>query len=96
MGIKEFQKMIEDIYFKKDSDRGPEKSFLWFSEEVGELAEVIRKRDREKMPNEFADVLAWLFTLASMMDIDMEAAAKGKFGEGCPYCKGTPCRCSEA
>ncbi|MDP6110882.1 MAG: MazG nucleotide pyrophosphohydrolase domain-containing protein [Planctomycetota bacterium] len=96
MKISEFQRLIEDIYFVKDSTRGPEKSFLWLAEEVGELAEVIRKRDKENMPEEFADVLAWLCTLASMMDIDVEEAAKQKYAEGCPYCHSTPCNCSEA
>lgn len=94
MEISEFQRLIEAIYFQKDSQRGPEKSFLWFAEEVGELAEVIRKRDRANMPLEFADVMAWLFTLASMSGVEMEDAAS-KYRNGCPACHSTPCHCSE-
>jgi NTP pyrophosphatase (non-canonical NTP hydrolase) len=94
MQLAEFQRLIEAIYFEKDSRRGPAKSFLWFSEEVGELAEAIRKGDRQRMLGEFADVLAWLFTLASMSGIRMEEAI-AKYRDGCPYCHSTPCRCSE-
>jgi len=95
MQIAEFQRLIEDLYFEKDSSRGPAKSFLWFSEEVGELAEAIRKGNREKMREEFADVLAWLFTLASMSGIEMEETIV-KYRDGCPYCHSTPCGCTEA
>ena len=94
MQIAEFQRLIEEIYFEKDSNRGPERSFLWFAEEVGELAEVLRKRERDKMPGEFADVLAWLFTLASMSGIEMEEVID-KYRNGCPYCQSAPCKCTE-
>jgi NTP pyrophosphatase (non-canonical NTP hydrolase) len=94
MEIAEFQRLIERIYFRKDSQRGPEKSFLWFAEEVGELAEVIRRRDKENMPAEFADVAAWLFTLASMTGVEMEDAIS-KYRHGCPACQAVPCRCQE-
>ncbi|MBI2195098.1 MAG: nucleotide pyrophosphohydrolase [Armatimonadetes bacterium] len=94
MTLAEFQRMIETIYFQKDSRRGTEKTFLWLVEEVGELAEVLRKGDRANMEAEFADVMAWLFTLASMSGIEMEAAVS-KYRRGCPACHGTPCRCVE-
>ena len=70
MRIAEFQNKIRDTYFDRDNRRGVEKNFLWFTEEVGELAEAIRKRDREGMEEEMADVLAWLATLANLLDID--------------------------
>jgi len=60
MHIKEFQELIRELYFHRDEKRGLEKTFMWFSEEVGELAEALRKNDREAMEEEFADVLAWL------------------------------------
>ncbi len=95
MQIKEFQKLIEDIYFEKDSGRGVEKSFLWFVEEVGELAEAVRKHDAAALKNEFADVLAWLSTIASILEIDLEEAALEKYRNGCPRCGKTPCTCVE-
>ncbi|MDI3474567.1 MAG: hypothetical protein PWQ79_417 [Thermococcaceae archaeon] len=95
MRISEFQKLIRDIYFHKDSKRGVERTFLWFVEEVGELSEAIRKRDRDAMEEEFADVLAWLASLANLLDIDIEEAARKKYPGVCPYCGKNPCECEE-
>ncbi|AMQ17933.1 MazG nucleotide pyrophosphohydrolase domain-containing protein [Thermococcus peptonophilus] len=95
MEIREFQGMIRDIYFHKDSKRGVERTFLWFVEEVGELSEAIRKRDKEAMEEEFADVLAWLASLANLLGIDLEEAAKKKYPGVCPYCGKNPCECGE-
>ncbi len=95
MRIAEFQNKIRDTYFDRDNRRGVEKNFLWFTEEVGELAESIRKRDREGMEEEMADVLAWLATLANLLDIDLAAAAEKKYGSGCSRCQRSPCECPE-
>lgn len=95
MKISEFQKLIEDIYFEKDSKRGLMETFAWFVEEVGELSRELRtRRDVMKLREEFADVLAWLSTLASLANIDLEEAA-GKYSRGCPKCHKTPCVCHE-
>ena len=95
MRIREFQEMIKEIYYHKDKKRGVEKTFFWFVEEVGELAEALRKGDREALEEEFADVLAWLASLANLVDIDLEEAAKKKYPGVCPYCGKKPCECEE-
>ena len=92
MGLARFQRLIEAIYFERDKRRGIDATWLWFSEEVGELARAVR-RDEANLEEEFADVLAWLATLASMKGIDLETAARNKYGDGCPYCHATPCAC---
>ena len=74
MTVAEFQKLIRDIYFDKDSRRGKDGTFRWLVEETGELARAIRKGDRTNLEEEFADVFAWLSSLASLEGIDMEAA----------------------
>ena len=95
MKISEFQQLIEDIYFKKDSHRGLMGTFAWFVEEVGELSRELRSaKNEERLREEFADVLAWLSTLASLADINLEEAA-GKYSQGCPKCHRIPCICSE-
>lgn len=94
MHLAEFQQLIEGIYLERDSARGIEGTHMWFAEEVGELTRAIRRDQKEELEGEFADVLAWLSTLASMKGIDLEAAARAKYGEGCPRCNGTPCSCS--
>ena len=96
MTIAEFQDVIRRTYFDRDFARGFEKDALWFVEEVGELAEAIRKGDRVGMEGEMADVLAWLVTLANLAGIDLERAALAKYGKGCPRCRSIPCGCAAA
>ena len=95
MRLQEFQRQIEAIYFDKDSRRGMEGTFMWFAEEVGELSRALRRKDDDELRGEFADVLAWLSTLASIAGIDLEQAATAKYGAGCPRCRQVPCRCAE-
>ena len=94
MTIEAFQKQIEAIYYTRDEARGVPLTFTWFVEEVGELAKEIRKQpqDMERLREEFADVFAWLATLASLLNISLEDAAQ-IYAEGCPKCKDTPCDC---
>ncbi|MDI6892194.1 MAG: MazG nucleotide pyrophosphohydrolase domain-containing protein [Actinomycetota bacterium] len=93
MGICDFQKLIEDIYFQRDDSRGLEGTFIWFTEEIGELARALREKDFEKLEEEFADVFAWLVSLASLCRVDLEEAVL-KYAEGCPKCGEKPCLCS--
>ena len=66
MQIAEFQKLIEKIYYARDSERGLAGTHMWFCEEVGELTRALRRNQRDELEGEFADVLAWLSTLASI------------------------------
>lgn len=94
MRIRDFQQLIERIYFQKDSSRGVAATHMWFAEEVGELTRALRRDDdRQNLEEEFADVLAWLSTLASIKGVDLEAVAARKYSDGCPYCHATPCAC---
>jgi len=93
MHLSEFQKLIERIYYERDSARGLAGTHMWFCEEVGELTRALRRDKREELEGEFADVLAWLSTLASIAGIDLEAAARKKYEQGCPRCHAAPCAC---
>jgi NTP pyrophosphatase (non-canonical NTP hydrolase) len=93
MTIAEFQDLIRRTYHRRDKKRGLDKNFLWFTEEVGELAETVRKGDKKEMAKEAADVLAWLSTICSLSGVDLQEAALAKYGKGCPRCKGIPCTC---
>lgn len=95
MTIKQFQQLIERIYYDKDSGRGLAATFMWFTEEVGELAGALQKADKEQMAEEFSDVLAWLCTMASIAGVDLQEAAVSKYAQGCPKCHQTPCICPE-
>ena len=77
MHISEFQRLIASRYEKRDRERGTPATFLWFIEEVGELATVLAENaDRKKTEDEFADVLAWLCTLANINDVQLEKACE--------------------
>ena len=76
MQIGEFQQLISDRYQKRDIQRGTPATFMWFVEEIGELATALAGSDRASKQEEFADVLAWLCTLANINDVDLEEACK--------------------
>jgi NTP pyrophosphatase (non-canonical NTP hydrolase) len=94
MHIHEFQEMMRNLYFKKDSERGVNGTYNWLVDEVGELGDELRKgTDKEATKKEFADVIAWLVSLANLMEIDLERAALNKYNNKCPKCQQAPCRC---
>ena len=72
--IKEFQKFIYDKYYPTDVKRGTPGTFMWFMEEGGELASALAGDDELNREEEFADVLAWLCTLANINNVDLEKA----------------------
>ena len=72
--IAEFQQLIREQYYARDSQRGTPGTFLGFIEEVGELASALAGDDDRNKEEEFADVLAWLCTLANINDVDLQAA----------------------
>ncbi len=76
MTIQEFQEFIRHKYYPTDSRRGTAGTFLWFMEEVGELASALAGNDKAAKEEEFADVLAWLCTLANINDVDLEKAVQ--------------------
>jgi NTP pyrophosphatase (non-canonical NTP hydrolase) len=92
----QLQERIRQLYGAKDSRRGVEGTFMWFMEEVGELSAALRSGPKDELAAEFADVLAWLATLANIAGIDLDAAVASKYGQGCPKCVTTPCICNEA
>jgi NTP pyrophosphatase (non-canonical NTP hydrolase) len=92
--LEQLQQLIRDTYDQKDRRRGVEGTFMWFMEEVGELAAALRGGDPGEQAEEFADVLAWLATLANIVGVDLEAAVQAKYGGGCPGCRQSPCVCA--
>lgn len=94
MTIRELQDLIEKMYSDKDRERGTPATYLWFCEEVGELAAALREGTHGEKSAEFADVLAWLVTLANINDVDLTAALRAKYGSGCPGCGKLVCSCN--
>jgi NTP pyrophosphatase (non-canonical NTP hydrolase) len=93
MTLLELQSLIDTMYSRKDEARGVEGTFMWLMEEVGELATALREGTREELAAEFADVLAWLATIANVARIDLDQAVRDKYGAGCPGCGQMVCAC---
>ena len=92
----EFQQLIRDMYYSKDVARGIDGTFMWLMEEVGELASALRNGTHEERLGEFADVLAWLATIANVAGVDLTEAVRRKYGSGCPGCGRLICTCDDA
>ncbi len=84
------------MYFEKDESRGIDGTFMWLMEEVGELAAALREGTIEDKHEEFADVLAWLTTIANVANVDLSKAVQNKYGQGCPGCGLLVCSCPDA
>jgi len=91
--LSDLQKLIREMYSSKDEARGIDGTFMWLMEEVGELAAALREGTKEELELEFADVLAWLATIANVAGVDLTAAVIKKYGGGCPGCGQKVCRC---
>ena len=94
--VADFQQLIRRMYFEKDQARGVEGTFMWLMEEVGELATALRNGTHEERVGEFADVLAWLTTIANVSGVDLTEALMMKYGAGCPGCGRFVCTCPNA
>ena len=92
----EFQQLIRRMYLEKDIARGIDGTFMWLIEEVGELASALRNGSAEARSEEFADVLAWLTTIANVAGVDLTEAVARKYGSGCPGCGRFVCTCPDA
>ena len=84
MHIREFQQRIEQMYSATDRARGSAKTFLWLAEEFGELASALAGDDQANKEEEFADVFAWLCSIANVEGVDIEAAVHRKYVETRP------------
>jgi len=93
--FRQAQRLIESMYSHKDRERGSSGTFLWLCEEIGELAAAIREGTAQDKAEEFADVLAWLVTLANVEQVDLTEAFHEKYGRGCPGCGRMVCVCDE-
>ena len=96
VSLSDFQLLIRRMYHEKDVARGVEGTFMWLMEEVGELATALRNGSHEERVGEFADVLAWLTTIANVVGVDLTEAVLQKYGAGCPGCGRFVCTCPDA
>jgi NTP pyrophosphatase (non-canonical NTP hydrolase) len=91
--LRAFQRHIADTYGAKDQARGIPGTFMYFMEEVGELAEALREPHKHDLAGEFADCQAWLASLAHLAGVDLAAVTAAKYPGVCQRCEATPCTC---
>jgi NTP pyrophosphatase (non-canonical NTP hydrolase) len=92
MDLAAFQQLMADTYGARDRSRGVSATVAWLTEELGELAQAVRKGDRAEQLHELGDVLAWLASLAGQLGLSLDDAAS-RYAAGCPRCGGLPCTC---
>jgi NTP pyrophosphatase (non-canonical NTP hydrolase) len=92
MELAAFQELMARTYGDRDADRGLPATVAWLAEEVGELAQAVRKGDHAAQVHEVGDVLAWLASIAQQLGVSLDDAA-ARYAAGCPRCASIPCRC---
>jgi NTP pyrophosphatase (non-canonical NTP hydrolase) len=96
ISMADFQALIRKMYYTKDAERGIDGTFMWLLEEIGELAAALRSGTAADRAEEFADVLAWLVTIANVAEVDLSSAIRNKYGSGCPGCGQYACQCADS
>jgi len=92
MELGELQRRMTAIYGERDQARGVPATVAWLTEELGELAQAVRKGSAEEQLHELGDVLAWLASLAEQLGLSLDDAV-ARYAAGCPRCGASPCRC---
>ncbi|HEX9258219.1 MAG TPA: MazG nucleotide pyrophosphohydrolase domain-containing protein [Acidimicrobiales bacterium] len=93
MDLRELQALMDATYGERDRARGVPAAVAWLCEEVGELAQAVRKGTHDQRLDEFADVLAWVASLANQVGVDLDVALQ-RYRAGCPGCASIPCVCA--
>lgn len=92
MELAELQRLMAATYGEQDARRGVPATIAWLTEELGELAQAVRKKGPDEQLHELGDVLAWLASLAEQLGLSLEDAA-ARYADGCPRCGDRPCSC---
>jgi len=92
MELDELQRLMVATYGERDHARGVPATVAWLTEELGELAQAVRKGSPVEQLHELGDVLAWLASLADQLGLSL-ADAVARYADGCPRCRAIPCHC---
>ena len=92
MDLGQLQRLMADTYGEQDRERGLAASVAWLTEEVGELAQAVRKGSAADQLHELGDVLAWVASIAEQLGLSLDDAV-ARYAGGCPRCGGIPCTC---
>ena len=95
MELAAFQQLIDDTYGERDRARGVPATVAWLAEEVGELAQAVRKGSRAEQLHELGDVLAWLASLADQLGLSLDDAAAALRRRLPRLRQPSPCTCAD-
>ncbi|RLI79965.1 nucleotide pyrophosphohydrolase [Archaeoglobales archaeon] len=84
MELKEIQAKVREKYYKYDVRSGRLFLLTVLFEEVGELAEAVRKEDLGAIQEELVDVMFMVVSLANLFNIDLERKLIEKYMEQDP------------
>lgn len=76
MELRAWQALMDELYGAQDRERGIPSTVAWLCEELGELAQAVRKGTREQQLHELGDVLAWVASLANQLGLSLEDATR--------------------
>jgi NTP pyrophosphatase (non-canonical NTP hydrolase) len=74
MELATVQELMDRLYGERDRARGVPATVAWLCEELGELAQAVRKGSPEQQLHELGDVLAWLASLANQLGLSLSDA----------------------
>jgi NTP pyrophosphatase (non-canonical NTP hydrolase) len=74
MELAAVQDLMERLYGEPDRARGVSATVAWLCEELGELAQAVRKGTPEQQLHELGDVMAWLASLANQLGLSLDEA----------------------
>jgi NTP pyrophosphatase (non-canonical NTP hydrolase) len=96
--LRNLQHAALDIYGRLEPDR----ALVWTVEELGELAQAVRRGEgRPRLEEELGQLTAWMLCLANILDVDLADAVESavreeierqlaKYGKLVPYQAGRP------
>jgi len=76
MHLADLQRLMDELYGDADRDRGVAATVAWLCEELGELAQAVRKGTQDQQLHELGDVLAWLASLANQLELSLDDAVQ--------------------
>jgi NTP pyrophosphatase (non-canonical NTP hydrolase) len=76
MDLAALQALMDELYGDGDRERGIPATVAWLCEELGELAQAVRKGTTEEQLHELGDVLAWLASLANQLGLSLDDAVE--------------------
>lgn len=100
--LSQWQAHLHGLYGEVNRAAGVAQAINRLGEEICEIGALLNHVDnfndsleemRKSIALEMTDVVAWIFTSASLLEVDVEEAVRTLYGAGCPVCRSPVCIC---